>query len=589
MNLTRRRFMGICAKAGLLAAGVGLAGCLEKSQVIQNQSNAGKFPKVQGDFIDGLSGGDAETVNWILASDATSFEYIGLTLDGLGTYDNKFNFLLRWLKKDIEVSDDGLIYTVTIRDDLEWSDGKPVTSDDFVYTMKNIMFADWMAYTYAGDWQEETDGKKVFVEPRVENETTFSIVRKTVYPEFLYTAYGLYAYPKYIVSKYEGNVKDFTQAPELNNLSYTGNLGPYRFKEWVRSDKFVVERNPDYYLGKYKGEPYFETYTVKLFGTSAARHAAMEAGDITSTMIEPEQAGKFKDMNGVVVYTVPTKQYQIMQYNMRDNGWEGLKDKRIRQAISMTISKEAIINQIRLGFGEPAFSFIPRTSPWYVEEGLMKFGTGELYDKNKAKEIFLEAGYGKKKNGALELMNKDGSQIKLKLVTNTGSKVAESTAFLVKQELGEIGIDVDIKLVPWETELRKYFLTKVPGSDQPLRPNNGPKAVSEEPWDFILSGQGVDPLAPSGSSVWFSSDGGQNSYGYSNNKVDELFLKARTREALDKEARKKIYSELSQILSEDQPVNFLNFPTMNYAYKSGVKGIDPGVSIGYNYQEWYFE
>ena len=47
----------------------------------------------------------------------------------------------------------------------------------------------------------------------------------------------------------------FTQAPELNNLSYTGNLGPYRYKEWIRNDKIVMERNPDYYLGKENGAP----------------------------------------------------------------------------------------------------------------------------------------------------------------------------------------------------------------------------------------------------------------------------------------------------------------------------------------------
>jgi ABC-type transport system substrate-binding protein len=71
--------------------------------------------------------------------------------------------------------------------------------------------------------------------------------------------------------------------------------------------------------------------------------------------------------------------------------------------------------------------------------------------------------------------------------------------------------------------------------------------------------------------------------------VDELLAKVRTREALDRDVRKGIYAEISRILSEDQPVDFLNFPTMNVAYKSNVKGIDPGISIGYNYQEWYFE
>jgi ABC-type transport system substrate-binding protein len=54
------------------------------------------------------------------------------------------------------------------------------------------------------------------------------------------------------------------------------------------------ERNPDYYLGKDDGSPYFEKYTVKLFGTSATMEAALESGDITDCGIEPEKVSKFK-------------------------------------------------------------------------------------------------------------------------------------------------------------------------------------------------------------------------------------------------------------------------------------------------------
>ncbi|MCZ7359084.1 MAG: hypothetical protein O8C55_03320, partial [Candidatus Methanoperedens sp.] len=188
-------------------------------------------------------------------------------------------------------------------------------------------------------------------------------------------------------------------------------------------------------------------------------------------------------------------------------------------------------------------------------------------------EMLLEAGYS--------------ARIKLKLITNTGSKVAESTAFLVKQELGDIGIEVDIKLVPWETELRKYYMNKVPGSNQQPRNNNGQRAVSEEPWDLILAGHNTDPLQPSGSEVFFASDGGLNIYGYSNPEVDSLFKKARSKEALDKNARKEIYAELSRLISEDQPLDFFTFPTANIAFRANVKGIDQGINMNYNYQEWY--
>lgn len=567
-RLTRRAFLRNLIYAGTMVT-LG-AYCISPKQRV-----AKVVKKVSGNYISGISGGDAETLNWILAADATSFEYIGLTLDGLAVYDNDFNIQLRWLEKDVEVSEDGLVYTVTLRKDLRWSDGKKVTARDFVYTMKNLMFSDWLNYNYKADWQESIEGKLYFVEPEVKSENVFTITRQTVDPEFIYTVYDLLAYPEHIVRKYEGDIDAFTQAPELNNLAYTGNLGPYKFKEWIRNDKFVVERNSDYYLGKETQAPYFESVVIKLFGDSTARQAALEAGDISHTAIEPENYEKFSRLEHVKLYVVPTNSYSLILYNQRKNAWQGLKQAKIRQALSMAISKESIIRNIRLGFGEAAYSFIPKVSPWYTEEGVYKFGVGELYDKEKARKIIENSGYEKPEN--------------LRIVTTSGSAISEKIAFFVKQELSDIGLNAEVNLVPWETLLRKYMMNKVPGSEQPPRYNNGKDAVSEEPWDLIIAGHGTDPLQPSGSSVFFASDGGLNTSGYANPKVDEFFRKAKSEEALDIEKRKEIYAELSRIISYDQPADFLYFPRAIHGFDKRIEGIEPGVNLGYNFHEWYFK
>ncbi|HEX7364208.1 MAG TPA: ABC transporter substrate-binding protein [Dehalococcoidia bacterium] len=545
---------------------------------------------VKGDFIDGDSGGDAETLNWILAADATSFGYAGHTVDSLATYDNQLNIQLRCLAKDIEVSPDGLIYPVTIRDDLKWSDGSQVTAEDYVYTLKNLMFSDWLNYPYKGEWQEQVDGNTVFVTPEVVNATTFTVTRQTVYSEFVYTIYDLIPYPKYISTQYEGNVEAFTQAPEFNNLSYTGNLGPYKFKEWSRNDRFVVERNPDYYLGKDIGAPYFNQYIIKLFGDSATRQAALEAGDITSTGIEPAEVNRFKSMPDVKVYTIPSPAYWLLAYNERANGWQGLKDKKVRQALSMTINKQTISQAIMLGFAEPAYSFIPATSPWYTEEGVAKYGVGDLYDAGKAAELLLEAGYAVRGNdGKIKAANKDGSPVRLILATNTGSKPTQDTVFSIRKDLSQLGIETEIKLVPWNTLIGQYMMNKVPGSNQQPGNNNGPEAVSQERWDFILLGFSTDLLAPSGSNVFFTTKGGLNFLGYSNTQVDDLFQRVRSKEALDKGVRQQLYAEISRVLSDEQPVDFLIFNRANVGFQKNVMGIEPGVSMGYNYYKWYFE
>jgi len=540
-------------------------------------------------FIEGSSG-DAETLNWILANDGTSFSYVGYTLDSLATYDNDLNIVLQCLAKDIEVSPDGLVYTVTIRDDLKWSDGSQVTSEDYVYTVKNLMCSDWLNYPYKSSWQEEVDGEKVFVQLAAVNDTTFTITRQTVDAEFVYKIYDLMPLPKSIASKYEGDFEAFNQAPEFNKLTYTGNLGPYRFKEWIRNDRFVVERNPDYYLGKPVGAPYFEQYIVKLFGSSATRQAALEAGDITYTGIEPEQANRFRDMENIQAFTVPSAGYLLLAYNQRNNGWEGLQNKKIRQALSMSIGKEALSQAVYLGFAEPAYSFIPKVSPWYDDESVVKYGVGDLYDKQKAAEIFLQEGYGvKQEDGTIQATDKEGKPLQLLLVTTTGSELVGQVASFIQKELKGLGIHVELKYVPWSMLLRQYSMNKVPGSDEPPTDNNGPDAISEKPWDFIIMGFGTDVKAPSGSEVFFATDGGINFMGYYNQKTDQLFAEAKSKEALDENYRRQVYADLSYFLSDEQPVDFLLFTRSNLGFQKNVKGIEPGISIDYNYYLWYFE
>lgn len=546
--------------------------------------------EAKGVYISGTSAGDAETLNWILAADSASFGYIGHTLDSLVTYDNEWNVQLRCAARDVEVSGDGLVYTVTIRDDLKWGDESQVTAEDYVYTMKNLMFSDWLNYTYKSDWQEEVNGETVFVTPEVVNKTTFTITRRTVDPEFIYTVRTLTPYPKYIASKYEGDVESFTQAPEFNKLTYTGNLGPYKFVEWIRNDKFVVERNPEYYLGTDTDAPYFEQYIVKIFGTPAIQHAALEAGDISYAGIDPPHVAKFQAMEQINVYTMPTTGYLFLAYNLRDNGWEGLKQKEVRQALSMAISKDLLIEKVLIGFGEPAFSFIPVTSPWYVDKGSAKYGVESLLDKEKAKERLVETGHATQRaDGSIEITDKEGKPLKLTLITNSGNDIRENVGYLVKEELLTIGIEVELKFVPWATELRKYLMNKVPGTGQELRYNNGVGAVSEESWDLMVMGVTTLPLSPSGQDVFYATQGGLNFWGYSNSPVDELFQRIRSEEALDEGARKQLYAELSQLVAEEQPVNFLAFQLANAGFQKNVKGIEPGINMGYNYHLWYFE
>jgi ABC-type transport system substrate-binding protein len=159
---------------------------------------------------------------------------------------------------------------------------------------------------------------------------------------------------------------------------------------------------------------------------------------------------------------------------------------------------------------------------------------------------------------------------------------------LVKQELSDLGISVDIKLIPWETLLRQYVMNKTPGSDDEPRYNNGREAVSDQPWDMIIMALSTNIIAPSGSRVFFTSTGGLNFWGYSDPKVDELFQRVTSKEALDTNVRKQLYTDISRTIAEDQTAIFLDFPRGNAGFQANVQGIDPGIRMSWNYYKWYF-
>jgi ABC-type transport system substrate-binding protein len=152
-----------------------------------------------------------------------------------------------------------------------------------------------------------------------------------------------------------------------------------------------------------------------------------------------------------------------------------------------------------------------------------------------------------------------------------------------------MGIEVELKFVPWATELGKYLRNKVPGTDQEPGFNNGVGAVSEEPWDLLVIGFSTNPLSPSGTDVFYTTKGGLNFWGFFNTQVDELFKRVKSKEALDEKVRKQLYAELSRLVAEEQPVNFLAFQLANPGFQKNVKGIEPGINMGYNYHLWYFE
>lgn len=546
---------------------------------------------VKGEFVEGILGEDAQTLNWIIATDGgASKRYASFIIDPLAVFDNNFALQLRCLAKDVEVSADGLTYTVTIRNDLKWADGTVVTAEDYVYTLKDIMFADWLDCADKIKWQETVGDKITFVSPEKISDSSFKVVRKTVDPDFIYSIYDLMPYPKNIAIHYEKNTEEFTKAPELANMNYSGNLGAYKPVSWSSSGGFVMQRNPDYYMGKTTGAPYFEKYTIKPFGLQQLINDSVSSGRISMAYIEPQDANSYRSGGDVNVYAVPTGYYVYLAYNQRNNGWEGLKDVRVRQAISMIVDKPMIVQTMYLGYADPAFSFIPPYSPLYNESVLNKYGMTASSDNQKAIDLIKSAGYEQKEvDGKMVFVDKDGNPIKLNFLMDMASDFEQNLGIIIRGNLMQIGLDINPKFSTREILFSDGLMNKEPGSTQALAFNNGPKAVSNQAWDLAILSSHANPVALTGSAEFFTTNGKFNVCGFFNQKADALFARAASTEAVTLDGKKKIYSDIAKIISDEQPVDFLVFYKDNYAVRSNVKGIEPGINMFYNNHLWYFE
>ncbi|MDD5398247.1 MAG: ABC transporter substrate-binding protein [Dehalococcoidia bacterium] len=546
---------------------------------------------VKGTFVESQLGESAQTLNWIIATDGgASRRYASFMVEPLAVYDNQYKLQPRCMARALEVTPDGLTYTVTIRDDLKWSDGTSVTADDYVYTINNIMLADWLECADKSRWQEEIGGNLVPVTVEAISGTAFKIVRKTTDPNFEYTIYDLMPYPKNIASHYENTADEFMASPEFNNMSYCGNLGPYRPIVWTSTEGIVLERNPYYYLGKDNGAPYFEKYIINQPGMQQTINEGLNDGQISFAFIEPQDANSFRSNPDLQVVTIPSGQFLMLAYNQRDNGWIGLKDPRVRQAISMAIDKSAIINDIFGGYADPAYGIVPPYSPWYSENATQKFGMNAADDAQKAIDLIKSAGYEMKDiDGKQRFVDEDGKAIKLALPIAIDSEVQKAAAYIIGQSLNNIGFEVEPKYQVQDFVAREIYMNKVPGVDRNPEYNSGPGAVSIQPWDLVILSSFGDALTIGRSEIFFSTKGRLNIFGFFDDKIDALYEKASSAEAVDPVNRQKIYDELSQAISEAQPVDFIVYYKDNFAFSNKIKGIQPGINMFYNYQSWYEE
>lgn len=474
--------------------------------------------------------GEAQTINPLLTNETEGTWRCKMMFDEFVELDPETLEPRPNLAKEWTISDDSLEYTFTLQDNIMFSDGEQLTAEDIEFSLLALLAPD-TASTYlprftgivgAKAYNEGTADAVEGIE--VVDDLTIKITLEEPNAAFLTNLRQLRPLPKHLL---EGkNVKDdpFFQAPV--------GAGPFKFVSWNTGQDFVTERNPNYWQD---GLPYLDGFTHRVIADAQTLVVALETGEIEgSAYALPTQSDVLEAKENLVVLTRP---FSI------DDGWafsatnnEALADKRVRQAIVMSLDTETFAQDFLLGLGKAAVGPVS-PSNWAYDDSLEPLP----YDPERAQALLEEAGV---------------SDLTVRLTTNAGNVFREDWVTFTQAALQEVGINVQPDIKEWT----QVVAEGTEGTFEMICPV----------WTSAL----VDP-----DELYLGLHTGEsrNVYGYSNPELDKLLEDGR-RET-DVEKRKEIYSQVQQILIEDAPIYwawhrpFIDVTTTDFeGYQSSVLG-----------------
>ena len=322
------------------------------------------------------------------------------------------------LATDYSVSEDGLIWTVTIRDDVSFTDGEPLTADDVAFTYNTVKDASSVSDFTMLDYAEAADDRTV----------VFHMNRP----------FSIWPYTMAVT----GIVPEHAYDSATYGASPIGS-GRYILKQWDRGQQVILEANPDYY----GGEPLMKKVTI-LFMEEDAAFLAAQAGQVdlayTSAIYSDQQIEGYAlasyatvDNRGFNLPAVPEQ----TDAQGRTVGNDLTADVRVRRAINMGIDRQEMIDHVLNGYGSPAYSVCDQM-PWYSEASEVE------YDPEGAAALLDEAGW---KNGDDGVREKDGVKAELNLLYSAGDSVRQALAADFADQLGKLGISCTLEGVGWDT------------------------------------------------------------------------------------------------------------------------------------------
>jgi peptide/nickel transport system substrate-binding protein len=326
-------------------------------------------------------------------------------------------------------SDDGLTYTYTLREDLKWSDGEPLTADDIVWNINTGRDQKWdnMISTVVNFDAVKIDDRTI--------EVTSSV------PDPKLPNLDVYLLPQHI---WEPIATDYDAATEYDALDGVGS-GPFVIESFTKGQSVVMVANPNYW-GWEGEEPAIDKVIFQLFSNPDAMVAALKQNELDAAQGFP--AGAAADLEADPNITVVAGQQGGFDEIAINGGavagqpHPALLDLEVRRAINFGIDKEAVIEDLWFGLADPLETVSPGADPskWVPEIPADKAFS---YDPQNARDILDAAGYVDSDGDGVREMPDGTNPIILRHAINTDGDLAQPIAELFKGWMEDIGIGVE--------------------------------------------------------------------------------------------------------------------------------------------------
>lgn len=505
-------------------------------------------PNYGGSISEGIIGAP-RFINPVLALSDADQDMVALVYSGLMRKDRDGN-LIPDLAQSYEVSEDGLTYTFTLKENIYFHDDKPVTVDDIIFTIDTIKDS-IIKSPYKANWDGVTVDKI--------DEKTIQFTLRQPYSSFLEnTTLGIM--PAHLWSG---------TPVELNTVNTEPiGSGPYKVSSVSKKSSGLIDT---YELSAFKkfvlGKPYIESISLHFYTNEDDLITALENKEIDQmSSITPSNADVLKEKGYRIESAVLPRVFGLF-FNQSAN--QLFLDKTVINAIDQAIDKEKIINEVLAGYGVPIDAPIPPSMSQYQKfKGTVSTPREEVIAKiekslasdgwTKNSEGFLEKSSQEKKvvKGKTTLVGKKTTKLLEFSISTSNAPELARAALLIKQDLEDIGMKV---------EIRTFEVGSL--NTDVIRPRN---------YDALLFGQIINTESDL-FAFWHSSqrkDPGLNVAMYANATVDKILEDAFV--TINKEARVKKYAQFETELKKDVPAVFLYTPNFIYIVSPKLLGLSLG-------------